>query len=64
MVKSLRFKGRICGFQPLREETPKAGKVAPLPFRLSLRAIQPLPETDLKCLGGICDAENVVQYAA
>ena len=24
----------------------------------------PLPKADLKCFGGICDAENVVQYAA
>ena len=24
----------------------------------------PLPKADLKCFGGICDAENVVQYVA
>ena len=70
--------GRICGFQPLREETPRVGKWGSANASPLLRAFQPvtcrfpmllwlgeasprppLPETDLKCLGGICDAENV-----
>ena len=75
--------GRICGFHPLLEETPKVGKWGSANASPLLRAFQPvtcrfpmllwleevssrppLPKADLKCLGGICDAENVVQYAA
>ena len=53
-------------FSTIARRNSESGKGAPLTFRLSLRAIQPLPETDLKCLGGICDAEvewaQVVHY--